>query len=204
MADFSSLKEKKLQEQSAIILIGPQGSGKGTVAEFIKLFGFYHVEVGEKLRGNPEVQSYVNSGRLCPDHIVSKVIENEVRLAHDKHVIFDGAPRTGSQVDIVCKSLNSYNRIFVFLECGFITSVERIKSRVAKTNKQHLIRLDDLNMDAIHRRLNDYFINKDHILEELEKRKEAVISIDAGKTPEEVRLQFVTDVCPLIFSGVYA
>lgn len=193
-----------MQEQSAIILIGPQGSGKGTLAEFVQLFGFYHAEVGRILRGDKRFKEYTDNGLPCPDWAVKTVIQEEIFKAGSKHIILDGAPRDRSQVGVVCNFLRGFDRVFVFLECDFICCVSRIQDRAEKAVDQKLVRVDDINTEVIHRRLNKFLLEKDHILEELQMRKENIINIDSNKTPEEVRVQFVTDVCPLIFSGVYA
>lgn len=189
--------------KNAIILIGAQGSGKGTLSEFVKLFGFYHAEVGRILRGDPNVKEYTDNGKLCPDHIVRGVFLKEVNVSSNgNNIIVDGVPRNRSQVNMTCEVLKYHKRLFVFLECDFINCVDRITDRAKKAVDQGLVRADDINSQAIHNRLNQFHIERDGIMEELERRKEDVVKIDANGTPEIVRLQFITEVCPLLFSRV--
>lgn len=189
---------------NAIVLIGAQGSGKGTLSEFVKLFGFYHAEVGKILRGDPRFKEYTDNGKLCPDSAVKMVIQEEIKKANDKHIILDGSPRNDSQVGLVCDLLESYNRVFIFLECGFIKCVERIQDRAKQDAEEGLVRLDDIDTKIIHNRLNKFMEERDGILEELEDRRETILYIDGNKDKEQVRIQFVTEVCPLLYSRVYA
>lgn len=189
----------------AIVLIGPQGSGKGTLSEFVKLLGFYHAEMGRILRKDPRVKEYTDNGKLCPDHIVREVFLKEVGVSSEgNNIIVDGVPRNRLQVGMVCEVLSYYDKLFVSLECDFITCVDRIEGRAKEAIEKDLVRADDINSQAIYNRLNQFHIERDVILEELERRRERVISINANKSTEEVRVQFVTEVCPLVFSRIYA
>jgi adenylate kinase family enzyme len=186
----------------AIVLIGSQGSGKGTLSEFVKLFGFYHAEVGKILRGDQRFKKYTDNGNLCPDSDVKMVIREEIKKAGNSNIIVDGAPRNGAQVGLVCEELSSYNRVFVDLDCNYINCVERIKERAKIAQEQDLVRIDDIDTEVIHRRLNTFVIERDGIFEELKRRKELIVKIDGNKGKTDVRVQFVTEVCPLLFPRV--
>lgn len=88
-----------------VILIGPQGSGKGTQAQLIiKEFGLKHIEAGSLIRRRAEkhdkksviIDHLVNKkGILLPDGIVLDMIYNELEeFPSTQGYLFDGFPRT--------------------------------------------------------------------------------------------------------------
>lgn len=93
-----------------IVLLGPPGAGKGTLAALIKeKHGIVHISTGDILREEMksgsdlgrEVQQYVDSGELVPDEVIIRIIES--KLANDsqaqKGFILDGFPRTVNQAE---------------------------------------------------------------------------------------------------------
>lgn len=92
-----------------LILLGPQGAGKGTQAAILtKKYGFRHVSSGEVLRtarssGTPlgnEVKRYYDAGELVPDDITVRLILSEISQASGgTGVILDGFPRTVAQAE---------------------------------------------------------------------------------------------------------
>lgn len=90
-----------------VVLLGPPGAGKGTLAGGIKeKFDVLHLSTGDLLRaemksgselGN-EMKGYVESGALVPDDVVTRLIENTLKNADlTKGILFDGYPRTVQQ-----------------------------------------------------------------------------------------------------------
>lgn len=90
-----------------IVLLGPPGAGKGTIANLIKeKFGMMHISTGDMLReemksNSPlgqEVKQYVENGKLVPDQVVIKLIESRLTKAKagDGYML-DGFPRTSAQ-----------------------------------------------------------------------------------------------------------
>lgn len=92
-----------------VILVGLPGAGKGTQAERIQShFGIPHISTGDMFRRavasggelGQQVQSYLNSGRLVPDEITIKVVQE--RLVDEdaqRGFLLDGFPRTLEQAD---------------------------------------------------------------------------------------------------------
>jgi adenylate kinase len=94
-----------------LIIFGPQGSGKGTIASRLGLkFGIPQISTGDLLRENvkkgtdlgKKVKPIMDKGLLVPDEIVLALLKG--RLAMDdakKGFILDGFPRTESQARVL-------------------------------------------------------------------------------------------------------
>ena len=95
-----------------IILFGPPASGKGTQARLLHdTFSIAHISTGDLLRAvksdtsNPlskEVADLMDNGKLVPDEMVSKMVEQ--RIASDDckaGFILDGYPRTIKQAEFL-------------------------------------------------------------------------------------------------------
>ncbi len=125
-----------------IILLGPPGAGKGTIAgEIKKKIDIPVIATGDILRNaiqgstdlGKEVQGYVNSGKLVPDHLVLKIIEHRIKQ-RDCHegFAFDGFPRTIQQaqaLDLLNQRLgNNIDQVFYF-ETSYDVIIERLSTR---------------------------------------------------------------------------
>lgn len=89
-----------------IILLGPPGAGKGTLAESLKDADFIHVSTGDMLRaaikaGSPvglEAKAFMGKGELVPDSVILGIIKERIaQEADDARFMFDGFPRTLEQ-----------------------------------------------------------------------------------------------------------
>jgi len=95
----------------ALILLGPPGSGKGTVAKSLSAhFAIPHVSTGDILRENvksgtelgKEVKAVMDAGKLVSDQLVNRVVEDRLARADcAKGVILDGYPRTIEQAQVL-------------------------------------------------------------------------------------------------------
>lgn len=99
-----------------IVLLGPPGAGKGTLATAIKdNLGLLHISTGDILREEmknntplgQEAKRYVESGGLVPDELVTRLIKN--KLENDpkakKGFLMDGFPSTLKQAQDLDKIL---------------------------------------------------------------------------------------------------
>ncbi|MEN8254304.1 MAG: adenylate kinase [Verrucomicrobiota bacterium] len=92
---------------NAIILLGPPGAGKGTLAESLKdETDFIHVSTGDMLRAaikaeSPvglEAKAFMEKGELVPDSVILGIIKERIAQAADTaRFMFDGFPRTLEQ-----------------------------------------------------------------------------------------------------------
>ena len=130
-----------------IILLGPPGAGKGTVANLLKSHdNSVHISTGDILRnavkdGTPlgvEAKGYMDRGDLVPDSLIMGMMEE--RLKEDdcqKGFIFDGFPRTIPQADALSELLNKLDLKLDFvvnLEIGKDVVLDRLTTRRTCTN----------------------------------------------------------------------
>lgn len=132
----------------AYILLGPPGSGKSTQSDILnREFGCEHIDMGSALRSaaqeptpfGAKINDIINRKReLVPDEIVQAVLEQELRkMAPDRPVVVDGAPRRGSQIREVLSALNRHGKNFkkaIFVELSEEDSVDRISRRFSCTD----------------------------------------------------------------------
>jgi adenylate kinase len=91
-----------------VVLLGPPGAGKGSLAGVLKEKYFLaHISTGDMLREEikkgtalgVEIKSMITKGALVPDELVTKLVEQ--RFSHDpdlkKGYMLDGFPRTVKQ-----------------------------------------------------------------------------------------------------------
>jgi adenylate kinase len=103
-----------------ILLLGPQGSGKGTQAKRIEAeYGIPHIATGDMLRAaihqgtelGREVKPIVESGQLVPDELMIDLIRE--RLSEPDAAggfVLDGFPRTSAQADALDAMLDEIGR----------------------------------------------------------------------------------------------
>ena len=122
-----------------IIMLGAQGTGKGTVAGLISgEIGIPQISTGDIFRKNIsektplgiEAEKYISKGNLVPDDITVPMVEN--RLTWDdakKGSILDGFPRTIEQAGALDKILEAKGEK-VDLVINLVTPYEEIIDRM--------------------------------------------------------------------------
>ncbi|MCK4589815.1 MAG: adenylate kinase [Nanoarchaeota archaeon] len=115
-----------------LILLGPPGSGKGTVAKRLaQEFGLAHLSTGdlfrEEIAKNSEIgkkaKEYMDKGIWVPDEITMDIIKNKL----DDNFVLDGFPRTIPQAE----ALDQLAKVdmTINLEISKEQSIERISGR---------------------------------------------------------------------------
>jgi adenylate kinase len=109
-----------------LILVGKQGSGKGTQAKILaEKFGFKIFETGGALRAiakenselGREVLAITTRGDLVPNEVVMKIVSDFIsKLEEGFSVIFDGIPRSEVQRISLEELLEKSGREFRVLE----------------------------------------------------------------------------------------
>src|SRR3989344_8376559 len=94
---------EEMTEPLVIIIMGPQGSGKGTQGELLKShFGIPLITMGQMLRDEikkdtplgQEIATYINHGSLELPRIANEVVKTRIKENDvQKGYILDGYPR---------------------------------------------------------------------------------------------------------------
>ncbi len=172
-----------------IVILGPQGSGKGTQAKLLaEKFGLFYFESGEFLREIAEkridVKKILDSGKLVPEVELTSYISAylDEKQIYD-NIIFDGFPRTIEQYKFFEKWLKEKNigiNLVIVLEVSEKTTLERL----AKRDRE-----DDTAI-AIKTRLEVYKKETMPLVAEL-KKETKVMEIDGERTVQEI----FEDIC---------
>lgn len=135
-----------------IVLLGKQGSGKGTQgARLAAHFGMQHLSTGQLFRDSAEVgvpagleaKSYMDRGELVPDDLVVAVVEE--RFGNPGEVepgfVLDGFPRTSQQALELDRILGDKGLdIVIDLDVPSDVVVERMRSRGREDDTEESIR----------------------------------------------------------------
>jgi adenylate kinase len=146
-----------------VLLLGPQGSGKGTQANRIAAeYAIPHIASGEILRAEMQagtdlgrrVQDVVDRGDLVSDDLMIELIKTRLGQADtDAGFVLDGFPRTTVQAEALDEMFGDIGRSFsvVFaLQIPDEVAFERLRRRAEIEG-----RADDTD-EAIQRRLETY------------------------------------------------
>lgn len=125
----------------AIILLGPPGAGKGTVAKALAERGYSHVSTGELLREQIRQKTPVGlaakdrlaQGKFVSDEIVLDMVRGLLEQAvPGQKYLFDGFPRTmaqAEQFEQILQSLEGGIDEVILLECPDEVVVGRLSGR---------------------------------------------------------------------------
>jgi adenylate kinase len=175
-----------------VLLLGPQGAGKGTQAK--RISGEYdipHIASGEILRAEMEagtelgrrVRDVYDRGDLVSDDLMIELIRT--RLAQpdtDAGFILDGFPRTTVQAEALDEMFGDIGRSFsvVFaLQIPDEVAFERLRKRAEIEG-----RADDTD-EAIRRRLENYHRETEPLIEYYRARGN-LVPIHGDRTENEV------------------
>ena len=122
-----------------IIMMGAQGTGKGTVAGLIKdELNIPHISTGEIFRKNIKegtelgkiATKYADEGKLVPDEVTNEMVKNRLNEPDcENGFILDGYPRNLAQAEELDKILSEKNTK-VDLVVNLTTPTEEIIERV--------------------------------------------------------------------------
>lgn len=140
-----------------LVITGPPYSGKGTQCEVLEeKLKYKHISTGDRIRSEKEnntemekvMKEYEERGMLVPDQIMEKLL-NQIILENEQEegIIFDGYPRTPSQVNTLIRSLgNNQKQInqVINIEVSTEELLKRAKERAKNSNRK-----DDMD-ESIH------------------------------------------------------
>jgi adenylate kinase len=145
-----------------LIILGPQGSGKGTQAEKLaEKFKLEHIDMGKFLRevaalGTPlgkEIHEIINVKKeLVSDKILKEAIHLKLMgLPREQGIVFDGVPRSQGQLEYFEGAMEEAGRqidAVVLINLSEKESIERIsKRRVCQKCKKVYILGRDKEVD---------------------------------------------------------
>jgi adenylate kinase len=155
-----------------VLLLGPQGAGKGTQARRISgEYGIPHIASGEILRAEMQagselglrVKDVYDRGDLVSDDLMIQLIRTRLAQADtEAGFILDGFPRTTVQAEALDEMFNDIGRSFsvVFaLQIPDEVALERVLRRAELEG-----RADDTD-DGIRRRLENYHRETEPLIE---------------------------------------
>jgi len=131
-----------------LVILGPQGSGKGTQAELIsKKYSLAHIDMGKTLRRIAKLDTPLGreiyriqnvTKTLVPSEILKEVLNVKLNsFSREQGIVFEGVPRTEDQREYVEEILRESGRKIdaaVFINLPENESLERIEKR--RTCKQ--------------------------------------------------------------------
>jgi adenylate kinase len=124
-----------------LIVLGPQGSGKGTQAELLgEKLGLVHVEMGRILRSiaasnNPlaeKIRSTQESGGLVDDETVRLIAWDFINKHQNGGFVFEGYPRGVSQYEMLKEMLKRFGKKIdkvILLDIPETESIKRLSGR---------------------------------------------------------------------------
>jgi adenylate kinase len=138
-----------------IILVGAQGSGKGTQAELLsQTLGVPHIASGdlfrkaidEKTELGIKAKVYIDRGELVPDDLtVTMVVKRLEEPDCSQGVLFDGFPRTVAQAEILDKGLQEVGKqidLAIYLQVPREELLKRLSGRYICRAKQHVYNIN--------------------------------------------------------------
>ena len=174
------------------MLLGPQGSGKGTQAKRISAeYGIPHIATGDMLRaamgaGTPlgvRVKPIYDAGELVPDHLMIELIRERLDQPDAREgFVLDGFPRTTAQADALDTMLREVERelrIVFELQISDQVCIERLLRRAAQEGRP------DDTPEAIAKRLELYHRETEPLVEHY-RAQAILVGIHADASVNEV------------------
>jgi adenylate kinase len=177
-----------------IIVLGPQGSGKGTQGKKIsQTYGIPHIATGDELRKMKElptptgrmIKEVMDTGALVEDDLLIRMIRDRLDRGDTlPGFVLDGFPRTLVQAESLDELLGQLGRsidvVFEFQVPNRQQLIDRLTKRAADEN-----RTDD-TPDAIQKRLETYDRETAPLVEYYRTSRGNVVGIHADRSIDEV------------------
>ncbi len=177
-----------------VLLLGPQGAGKGTQAKLIsKTYGIPQIATGDMIREikeldtdlGREVKAVYDAGELVNDELMIRLIDS--RLDRGDTIpgfVLDGFPRNLAQAEALDALLRELDRdldvVFEFQVADRETLMERMLKRAAEENRS------DDTPEAIRRRLEIYDEQTAPLIEYYRSTRGNVVGIHADRPIDQV------------------
>jgi adenylate kinase len=177
-----------------VLVLGPQGSGKGTQAKKIAAtYGVPHIATGDMIRemkelpteAGRELKEVYDRGDLVSDELMIRLIRDRLDRGDTlPGFVLDGFPRTMVQAEALDELLQELGRridiVFDFQVPDRAQLLERLLKRAAEENRS------DDTPEAIQRRLELYDRETAPLTEYYRSTRGNVVGIHADRSIEEV------------------
>jgi adenylate kinase len=177
-----------------VIVLGPQGSGKGTQAKKIaSTYGVPHIATGDMIREmkerptelGRELREVYDRGDLVNDEMMIRLIRDRLDRGDTlPGFVLDGFPRTLVQAEALDDLMSELGRpidvVFEFQVPNRQQLLDRLLKRAAEENRS------DDTPDAIQRRLDLYEAETAPLVEYYRSSRGNVVGIHADRTIESV------------------
>lgn len=203
-----------------LIILGPQGSGKGTQAALlVEQFGFVFLGAGDALRelakenselGRRTHQTINVEGRLMEPEVIAEVIERKIKsLPKDQKIIIEGFPRNLRQYELLKNFWPQLGRgdfEVVYLDLAKAEALKRLSKRLVcascgeiyiagtiglcKKCGGQLVSRADDHPEAIQKRLEIFYTDTLPLVQKMEGEGR-VIRIDGRPSIEAVHEEII-------------
>ena len=177
-----------------ILLLGPQGSGKGTQAKRIAAeYGIPHIAAGDYVRAlrsedtelGREVRAVYDRGELVSDDLMIEIIRDRLSQPDtEAGFILDGFPRTMPQAEALDGLLREIGRdldvVFEFQVGDEQLLMKRMRKRAAEEGRS------DDTPEAMRKRLDIFYAETAPLIEYYRSTRGNVVGIHADRTINEV------------------
>jgi len=177
-----------------IVVVGPQGAGKGTQAKKLaSTYGIAHIASGDLYREaiargselGEQVAPLLAAGQLVPDEITIPLIRDRLDRGDTlPGFILDGYPRNLAQAEALDEMLNDVGRsihvVFEFQVPNRQQLIDRMLKRAAEENRP------DDTLEVIQRRLDTYDRETAPLVEYYRTTRGNVVGIHADRSIDEV------------------
>ena len=174
-----------------LLVLGPQGAGKGTQAKRISAeYGIPHVSTGDMFRAldastelGRKVKAIMDAGTLVPDEVTIAMIEERLNAADAADgFVLDGFPRNLAQADALDAMLGGIGRALdaiLFFNVPDAVGLERALRRAELEGRS------DDTPEAIAKRLEVYHSETEPIVEHY-RATGKLVPLHAERTVDEV------------------
>lgn len=174
-----------------LLVLGPQGAGKGTQAKRISAeHGIPHVSTGDMFRAldlgtelGRRVKEIMDSGQLVPDEVTIAMLEERLAAADAQGgFVLDGFPRNLAQAEALDRMLRGIGRgldAILFFDVPDAVGTERALKRAEIEGRS------DDTPEAIAKRLAVYHEQTEPIVEHY-RATGKLVPLHAERTVEEV------------------
>ncbi len=197
-----------------IVMMGPQGAGKGTQAQKIsEKLGIPQISTGDLYRAEiakatplgVEAHEYIKEGKLAPDRITNELVEKRIKESDAaRGYILDGYPRNINQLEAYLEFDKPTHAILINLSdeeavkrlggrrtcegCGKIYHIEYNPPKVADICDEcggSLVQREDDKPEAIKERLRVYHEDTEPMMKKF-KEMGILKEVDGGGSIDEV------------------